>query len=101
MQQQIFHLLLVAGMLCCALTPSAAQGSHLREHVSALKACQPAAQPDLRQPTATIAWLLSIHVDGVLCLQVLIGGKETESGRRAVQVLKSVYEHWVPSEKIL
>ena len=37
----------------------------------------------------------------VVCLQVLIGGKETESGRRAVQVLKSVYQHWVPSEKIL
>eukprot|EP00891_Asterochloris_glomerata_P001265 jgi/Astpho2/1265/fgenesh1_pm.00023_%23_13_t len=33
--------------------------------------------------------------------RVLIGGKETESGRRAVQVLKSVYQHWVPSEKIL
>ena len=34
-------------------------------------------------------------------LQVLIGGKETDSGRKAVAVLKSVYEHWVPSEKIL
>ena len=34
-------------------------------------------------------------------LQVLIGGKQTVSGRKAVAVLKSVYEHWVPSEKIL
>ena len=33
--------------------------------------------------------------------QVLIGGKETESGQKAVEVLKSVYEHWVPSERIL
>ena len=34
-------------------------------------------------------------------LQVLIGGKETESGRRAVAVLKSVYQHWIPEERIL
>ena len=34
-------------------------------------------------------------------LQVLIGGKETESGNRAVKVLKSVYEHWIPEERIL
>lgn len=34
-------------------------------------------------------------------VQVLIGGKETPSGRSAVEVLKSVYEHWVPSERIL
>ncbi len=33
--------------------------------------------------------------------QVLIGGKETESGQRAVAVLKSVYEHWIPSERVL
>ena len=33
--------------------------------------------------------------------QVLIGGKETESGQRAIGVLKSVYEHWIPSERIL
>ena len=36
------------------------------------------------------------------CLaQVLIGGKETESGARAVKVLKSVYQHWIPEERIL
>ena len=34
-------------------------------------------------------------------LQVLIGGKETESGARAVKVLKSVYQHWIPEERIL
>ena len=34
-------------------------------------------------------------------MQVLIGGKETESGSRAVAVLKSVYEHWIPSERVL
>ena len=34
-------------------------------------------------------------------VQVLIGGKETESGQRAVQVLKSVYQHWVPDNQIL
>ena len=33
--------------------------------------------------------------------QVLIGGKETESGQQAIQVLKSMYEHWIPSERIL
>jgi hypothetical protein len=32
---------------------------------------------------------------------VLIGGKETESGQRALAVLKSVYQHWVPDERIL
>ena len=36
-----------------------------------------------------------------LRLQVLIGGKETESGSRAVKVLKSVYQHWIPEERIL
>ena len=34
-------------------------------------------------------------------LQVLIGGKETESGQQAIQVLKSVYSHWIPEERIL
>ncbi len=38
------------------------------------------------------------HVD---VAQVLIGGKETESGRAAVAALASVYAHWVPSERIL
>ncbi|CAK0780677.1 UDP-glucose 6-dehydrogenase 1 [Coccomyxa viridis] len=33
--------------------------------------------------------------------RVLIGGKETESGQQAIQVLKSVYEHWIPAERIL
>ncbi|CAD7705387.1 unnamed protein product [Ostreobium quekettii] len=33
--------------------------------------------------------------------RVLIGGAETESGQKAIQVLKSVYEHWVPSERII
>ena len=33
--------------------------------------------------------------------QVLIGGKETESGQRAIEVLKSVYAHWIPEERIL
>ena len=32
---------------------------------------------------------------------MLIGGKETESGQRALAVLKSVYQHWVPDERIL
>lgn len=33
--------------------------------------------------------------------RVLIGGKETESGRAAVATLASVYEHWVPKDRIL
>jgi UDPglucose 6-dehydrogenase len=33
--------------------------------------------------------------------RVLIGGKETDSGRAAVAALASVYEHWVPKERIL
>ena len=36
-----------------------------------------------------------------LFLQVLIGGKETKSGQKALAVLKSVYQHWVPDERIL
>ena len=32
---------------------------------------------------------------------MLIGGKETVSGQRALAVLKSVYQHWVPDERIL
>lgn len=35
------------------------------------------------------------------CFQVLIGGKETPSGQSAIEVLKSVYAHWVPAERIL
>jgi len=34
-------------------------------------------------------------------VQVLIGGKDTESGRKAMQALKAVYAHWVPDERIL
>jgi UDPglucose 6-dehydrogenase len=33
--------------------------------------------------------------------RVLIGGKDTDSGRKAMQALKSVYAHWVPEERIL
>uniref|UniRef100_A0A2K5IUE9 UDP-glucose 6-dehydrogenase n=1 Tax=Colobus angolensis palliatus TaxID=336983 RepID=A0A2K5IUE9_COLAP len=33
--------------------------------------------------------------------RVLIGGDETPEGQRAVQALCTVYEHWVPREKIL
>eukprot|EP00887_Chlorella_sp_A99_P001010 scaffold5.g1010.t1 len=33
--------------------------------------------------------------------RVLIGGKDTESGRAAIATLASVYEHWVPKERIL
>ena len=33
--------------------------------------------------------------------RVLIGGHDTESGRRAVQVLVDLYRHWVPRERIL
>ena len=32
---------------------------------------------------------------------MLIGGKQTESGLHAVKVLKSVYEHWIPTERVL
>jgi len=34
-------------------------------------------------------------------LQVLIGGKDTESGRKAAACLADVYAHWVPRERIL
>ena len=33
--------------------------------------------------------------------RVLIGGEETISGRKAVQVLSSIYENWIPKEKII
>lgn len=32
---------------------------------------------------------------------MLIGGKPTPSGERAIAVLKSVYQHWIPDERIL
>ena len=33
--------------------------------------------------------------------RVLIGGNDTESGQAAIKTLKAVYEHWIPSERIL
>ena len=33
--------------------------------------------------------------------QVLIGGRDTEEGRAAVEALSSVYERWVPQERVL
>lgn len=33
--------------------------------------------------------------------RVLIGGRQTESGKVAIDSLAEVYEHWVPAEKIL
>jgi len=33
--------------------------------------------------------------------RVLIGGKETESGKKAVATLADVYAHWVPRDRIL
>ncbi|KAG2535112.1 hypothetical protein PVAP13_9NG048300 [Panicum virgatum] len=33
--------------------------------------------------------------------RVLIGGRETPEGRKAVQALKDVYAHWVPEDRIL
>jgi len=33
--------------------------------------------------------------------RVLIGGSDTECGRRAIQEVVDIYRHWVPSEKIL
>ena len=33
--------------------------------------------------------------------RVLIGGQQTKEGQEAVEALTSVYEHWVPREKIL
>ncbi|KAG5227006.1 UDP-glucose dehydrogenase [Salix suchowensis] len=33
--------------------------------------------------------------------RVLIGGRETPEGQKAIQSLKSVYAHWVPEDRIL
>lgn len=33
--------------------------------------------------------------------RVLIGGRETPEGRKAVETLKAVYAHWVPEDRIL
>ncbi|KAF5809353.1 putative UDP-glucose 6-dehydrogenase [Helianthus annuus] len=33
--------------------------------------------------------------------RVLIGGRETPDGQRAIKALKDVYAHWVPEERIL
>ena len=52
-------------------------------------------------PPSAMQSPLSSRAQYALLLQVLIGGKETESGQRAIGVLKSVYEHWIPVERIL
>ena len=36
-----------------------------------------------------------------MCVQVLIGGSDTESGQKAIAALRSVYEHWIPRERVL
>ena len=33
--------------------------------------------------------------------RVLIGGKDTERGKKAIDALASVYSHWIPEERIL
>ncbi|KAJ6772328.1 UDP-GLUCOSE 6-DEHYDROGENASE [Salix koriyanagi] len=33
--------------------------------------------------------------------RVLIGGRETPEGQKAIQALKDVYAHWVPAERII
>lgn len=33
--------------------------------------------------------------------RVLIGGEESEDGRKAIELLVQVYEHWVPRERII
>lgn len=33
--------------------------------------------------------------------RILIGGEQTESGKRAIQTLVDIYAHWVPREKII
>ena len=33
--------------------------------------------------------------------RVLIGGEETEKGQQALDMLSSLYEHWIPKEKII
>ncbi len=33
--------------------------------------------------------------------RVLIGGRETDSGTRAAKIVSTLYEHWVPKERIL
>lgn len=33
--------------------------------------------------------------------RVLIGGRETPEGQKAIQALKAVYAHWVPEDKII
>lgn len=33
--------------------------------------------------------------------RVLIGGRQTEEGRRAVETIASIYAHWVPRERIV
>ena len=49
------------------------------------------------------AWPVQCHdtENGLLHPQVLIGGRDTEEGRAAVEALSSVYERWVPRERVL
>ncbi len=48
-------------------------------------------------------WLQNRHdtEEDLLHPQVLIGGRDTEEGRAAVEALSSVYERWVPRERVL
>ena len=37
----------------------------------------------------------------MISAQVLIGGRDTQEGRAAVEALSAVYEQWVPRERVL
>ena len=45
--------------------------------------------------------LLTGRVTTVISAQVLIGGRDTQEGRAAVEALSAVYEQWVPRERVL
>ena len=49
------------------------------------------------------SWDMSLRKGAIYiaAVQVLIGGRDTEEGRAAVEALSSVYEHWVPTERVL
>ena len=45
--------------------------------------------------------LLTGRITTAILVQVLIGGRDTEEGRSAVEALSAVYEQWVPRERVL
>ena len=68
--------------------------SKILKHSGAKVAFQILSNPEFLAEGTAIRDLL--HPD-----RVLIGGEESEGGRKAIAALSSIYEYWVPKEKVI